>query len=177
MVQFLFHSTWKLPKQFLFSLKNAAEITPWRINLSMKKYTFCDDWTKIVAQSWIGARIYPRALTLGCWPLNFRIESLKYTFSLVFVKKKFAQSDKRFKKIIGDKLVTDNRQTDNRQTDRQTDIFEPTLIHMGNLILFLFFLNEWGEIYTSLLATQVRFAHLLCSQGDNSQISFFCICF
>ncbi len=26
--------------------------------------------------------------------------------------------------------------------------------------------NEWGEIYTSLLATQVRFAHLLRSQGD-----------
>jgi hypothetical protein len=31
--------------------QNSAEITPWRINLSLKKYTFCDDWTKIVAQS------------------------------------------------------------------------------------------------------------------------------
>ena len=53
-------------------------------------------------------------------------------------------------KIIGDKLVT----------DRQTDIFE-----------FFFFCvwegkNERGEIYTSLLATQLRFAHLLRSQGD-----------
>ncbi len=26
--------------------------------------------------------------------------------------------------------------------------------------------DEGGEIYTSLLATQVRFAHLLRSQGD-----------
>jgi hypothetical protein len=63
-------------------------------------------------------------------------------------------------KIIRDKLVTDNR---------QTDIFEPTLIHMGNLIFFFCVWegeNEWGEIYTSLLTTQVRFAHLLRSQGD-----------
>jgi hypothetical protein len=30
--------------------------------------------------------------------------------------------------------------------------------------------NEWGEIYTSLLATQVRFAHLLRSQGDKINI-------
>ena len=71
-------------------------------------------------------------------------------------------------KIIGDKLVTDRQQT----TDRQTDIFELTPIHMGNLIFFFFFCmwegeNEWGEIYTSLLATQVCFAHLLRSQGDN----------
>ncbi len=27
---------------------------------------------------------------------------------------------------------------------------------------------EWGEIYTLLLATQVRFAHLLRSQGDKN---------
>ncbi len=45
---------------------------------------------------------------------------------------------------------------------------------MENLIFFFFFFflwegeNEWGEIYTSLLATQVRFAHLLRSQGDNN---------
>jgi hypothetical protein len=32
-------------------------------------------------------------------------------------------------------------------------------LHMGGE-------NQWGEIYTSLLATQVRFAHLLRSQGD-----------
>jgi hypothetical protein len=77
---------------------NVAKITPWRINLSLKKYTFCDNWTKIVAQSWFGARIYPRVLSLGCWPLNFRIKIPKYTFSLVFVKKNFAQSDQRCKR-------------------------------------------------------------------------------
>jgi hypothetical protein len=27
------------------------KLLPWRINLSLKKYTFCGDWTKIVAQS------------------------------------------------------------------------------------------------------------------------------
>jgi hypothetical protein len=31
--------------------QNSAEIAPWRINLSLQKYTFCDNWTKIVAQS------------------------------------------------------------------------------------------------------------------------------
>jgi hypothetical protein len=81
-------------------------------------------------------------------------------------------------KIIGDELVTDNRQTDRQQTDRQqttdnrqTDIFELTPIHMGNFFFFFFFCiwegeNEWGEIYTSLLARQVCFAHLLRSQGE-----------
>jgi hypothetical protein len=44
---------------------------------------------------------------------------------------------------------------------------------MGNFNFFFFFFfvwegeNEWGEIYTSLLALQVRFAHLLRLQGDN----------
>jgi hypothetical protein len=42
---------------------------------------------------------------------------------------------------------------------------------MGNFFFFFFFLhmggeNKWGEIYTSLLAMQVCFAHLLRSQGD-----------
>ena len=45
---------------------------------------------------------------------------------------------------------------------------------MGNLNYYYFFFffciwvgeNKWGEIYTSLLATQVGFAHLLRSQGD-----------
>ncbi len=36
---------------------------------------------------------------------------------------------------------------------------------MGNFF-FLEGENKWGEIYTSLLATQVCFAHLLRSQGD-----------
>jgi hypothetical protein len=64
-------------------------------------------------------------------------------------------------KIIGDKLVTDRQQTTDRQTDRQTDnrqsdIFELTPIHMGNLIFFCILEgeSEWGEIYTSLLRSQ-----------------------
>ena len=75
-------------------------------------------------------------------------------------------------KIIGDKLVTDRQTTDNRQTD----IFELTPIHKGNFKFFITFFciwegeYEWGENYTSLLATQVCFAHLLCSQGDNRLI-------
>ncbi len=74
-------------------------------------------------------------------------------------------------KIIGDKLVTDYRQQTDTLTDRQTDIFELTPIHMGNLIFFFFCKwkgeNEWGEIYSSLLATQVCFTHLLRLQVDN----------
>ncbi len=58
---------------------------PWRKNLSLKKCTFCDDWTKIVAQGWFGARIYPRALTLGSWPLNFRINFINSHFHLLFL--------------------------------------------------------------------------------------------
>ncbi len=131
-----------------------------------EKYTFCDYWTNIVAQSWFCARIYPRALTLGCWPLNFRIEILKYTFSLVCVKKILPNQTNGSKDNWG---RTRHRQTTDRQ---QTDIFELTPIHMGNFnFLFFFYIlegeNQWGEIYTSLLATQVRFAHLLRSQGDN----------
>jgi hypothetical protein len=75
-------------------------------------------------------------------------------------------------KIIGDKLMTD------RQTK---DIFESTLIHKENLIFFFFFFfciwqgeNEWGEIYSSLLGMQVRFAHLLRSQRDNVECSRGC---
>jgi hypothetical protein len=60
---------------------NSAKITPWRINLSLQKYTFGENWTKIVAQSWFGTRISTRGLTLRCWPLNFRIKIFKYTFS------------------------------------------------------------------------------------------------
>ncbi len=146
---------------------------PWRINLSLKKYTFCDNWTKIVAQSWFGARIYPRAFTLECWPLNFRIKVIKYIFSLVFVKKILAKSDHRFKRYLGtnSSQTTDNRQqtTDRQTTDRQTFLSWPPSI--WEFFFFFFFCtwegeNEWGEIYTSLLATQVCFAHLLCSQGD-----------
>ena len=73
--------------------------------------------------------------------------------------------------------MTDNRQTDRQTTDnRQTDIFELTPIHMENFNFFFFCIwegeNEWGEIYTSLLATQVRFAHLLRSQGDNDFLTY-----
>ena len=41
---------WIRPNFFI-----GQKITPWRINLSLKKYTFCDNWTKIVGQSWFGA--------------------------------------------------------------------------------------------------------------------------
>ncbi len=54
--------------------------------------------------------------------------------------------------------------------------FNKSFKHFSDLFLqtvFFFFCiwewkNKWGEIYTSLLATQVRFAHLLRSQGDKS---------
>ncbi len=49
---------------------------------------------------------------------------------------------------------------------------------MGNFNFFFFFFflhmegeNKWGEIYASLFATQVRFAHLLRSQGDKITVS------
>jgi hypothetical protein len=45
---------------------------------------------------------------------------------------------------------------------------------MGNLIFFFCIRegeNEWGEIYTSLLALQVCFAHLLRSQGDKTALN------
>ncbi len=93
-----------------------------------------------------------------------RAEFLDFDIFSSVCKKKFSPIQPTVQKIFEDQLVTDYRQ----QTDnRQTDIFELTLIHMG----FFFFCvwegeNKWGEIYTSLLATQVRFAHLLCSQGD-----------
>ena len=55
--------------------------------------------------------------------MNFRIKIIKYTFSIVFVKKKIIPIRPTVQKIIGDKLVTDGR-TDRRtdgQTDRRTD--------------------------------------------------------
>ncbi len=42
--------------------------------LIFAKMYFFDNWTKIEGQSWFGTRIYPRALTLWCWPPNFRIQ-------------------------------------------------------------------------------------------------------
>ena len=51
-------------------------------------------------------------------------------------------------KIIGDELVTDRQ---------QTFLSGPP--------------SKRGEIYTSLLATQVRFAHLLRLQGDKITVS------
>ncbi len=77
---------------------NSAEIAPWRINFSLKKYTFCENWTKIMDPRWFGPRIYPRILSLGCWPLHLRIKILKYIFSLVFVKKNSCQSGQGFKR-------------------------------------------------------------------------------
>ncbi len=117
----------------------------------MKKYTFCDNWTKIVAQSWFGARIYPRALTLVRWPLNFRIKILKYTFSLVFVKKKFSPIRPKVQKIIGDQLVTDNRQTDRQQTtdNRQTFLSWPPSIWKILIFFFFFFFFAYGRERTN----------------------------
>ncbi len=89
--------------------QNSPEITLWRINLSLQKYTFWKHWTKIVGQHWFGTRIYPRGLNL-----NFRIEILKCTFSLVFAKK-IIPIRQTVQKILGDQLVTDNQQID-RQT-------------------------------------------------------------
>ncbi len=89
---------WIRPNFFVGKNSNSVKISLWRVNLSFQKYTFCKNWKKLVAQSWFGARIYSRALTLGCWPLNFSIKILKYTFSLVFVKKNLAQSDQGFKR-------------------------------------------------------------------------------
>jgi hypothetical protein len=70
-------------------------------------------------------------------------------------------------KIIGDKLVTDRQ---------QTNIFELIPIHKRKNIIIIFFCiwegeNKWGKIYTSVLATQVYFAHLLRSQGDKTDKS------
>ncbi len=105
------------------------------MNFSLKKYTFCDNWTKIEAQSWFGARIYPRALTLGSWPLNFRIKILKYTFSLVFVKKNYPNWTNGSKDNLG---RTRYRQTDDRrQTDRQTFLSWPLSIR--EIFNFFFF--------------------------------------
>jgi hypothetical protein len=72
---------------------------------------------------------------------------------------------------------TDNRHTDRRTDRQQTDIFELTPIHKGNFNFFKYFFffciwegDEWGKIYTYLLATQVRFAHLLRLQGDKKTV-------
>ena len=126
----------------------------------MKKYTFCDDWTKIVAQSWFCARIYPRALTLGRWPLNFRIKILKYSFSLVFVKK-ICPIRRTVQKIIGDELVTDRQQTDRQQTDRQqTNIFELTPIHKKTFFFHMGGRTNGGKFIPPCLLR--KFALLTC---------------
>jgi hypothetical protein len=52
-------------------------------------------------------------------------------------------------------------------TVKQTHIFELTPIHKGIFCVCVWEgENEWGKMNTSLLATQVCFAHLLCSQRD-----------
>jgi hypothetical protein len=136
---------------------------PWRLNLSLKKYTFCDYWTKIVAQSWFGARIYSRALTLGSWPLNFRIKILKYTFFLVFVKKIFSPIRPMVQKIIRDELVTTDRQTD-RQRDRQTFLSWPPSIWEILILIFYFFLHMGGrERMGGNLYLLACYASSLCS--------------
>ena len=88
-----------------------------------------------------------------------------------FCKQNFSPIGPTVQKITGDELLPDNRQTD-RQTDRQTFLSWPSSICEKYFFFFFFWIwegeIEWGEIYTSLLATQVCFAHLLCSQGDNN---------
>jgi hypothetical protein len=149
---------------------------PWGINLSLKKYTFCDNWTKIVAQNWFGARIYPRALTLGPWPLYFRIIILKYIFPLVFVKKIYPNQTNGSKDNWGQ---TRDRQTDRQQTDnRQTFLSWPPSI-WEILIFFFFFaygrerMNGVKFIPPCLLR---KFASLTCStrRGKNTFRDFFC---
>ncbi len=49
----------------IFYLSYGKNSKFWRVNLSLQKYTFCKNWTKIMGQSWFGARIYPRGLSLG----------------------------------------------------------------------------------------------------------------
>ncbi len=140
----------------------------------MKKYTFCDNWTKIVAQNWFGARIYPRALTLGSWPLNFRIKILKYKFSLVFVKKNLAQSDQWFKRKLG----TNSWQTDNRQTtDRQTDRHFWADPHPYGKLIFFFFFFAYGRERTNRVkfippCLLCKFALLTCSARRGIKIDF-----
>ncbi len=61
------------------------------------------NWTRIVGQSWFES-------TLGCWPQNFRIKILKYTFSLVY--EKIIPIRPMVQKIIGDNFKTDRQLTD-----------------------------------------------------------------
>ena len=67
--------------------------------------------------------------------------------------------------------MTDRQQTDRQQTTDRHFWADPYPYGKFFFIFFIFFCiwegeKEWGEIYTFLLATQVRFAHLLRSQGE-----------
>jgi hypothetical protein len=111
-----------------------------KINLSLQKFTLCENRAKILDPRWFGPRIYPGILSLECWPLSLRIKILKYIFSLVFVKKIHANQTNGFKDNCDQTHYRQrDRQTTGRQTDRQTDIFELTLIYIGNFNFFLFF--------------------------------------
>ena len=106
------------------------------MNLSLQKYTFCKYWTKIVGQSWFGARIYTRGLTLGGWPLNSEIKISSYSFSLVLYKNFYPNQTNGSKNNWG--WPTDRRLTTD---DRQTFLSWPP-IHKGN---FNFFFCVYGR--------------------------------
>jgi hypothetical protein len=117
---------------------------PWRINLSLKKYSFCDFlWrldkncsSKLIWRQNLPKGLNPRVLNPELQDWNTQIQ----IFSSLW-KNFFCPIRQTVQKIIGDKLVAD-RQTTDRQ---QTDIFELTPIHMGNFNYYNFFFTYGWE--------------------------------